>query len=117
MQTQAELQAEREYTAHVQQILYEVIAQSEKHAGFQDDTIRMMLADAWDELRMRPTALSPQDLEQLNTEIDRFLARKSFSEGQAERYRKMLLKPFFARVDFREEGENGPDKIVIGLYS
>ncbi len=117
MHSQAELKSEREYTAHVQQILYGVIAQSEKHAGFQDDTIKMMLADAWDELRMRPTALSPQDLEQLNTEIDRFLARKSFSESQAERYRKMLLKPFFARVDFAESGGDGTEKIVIGLYS
>ncbi len=66
MHSQADLKNEREYTAHVQQILYGVIAQSEKHAGFQDETIKMMLSDAWDELRMRPTALSPQDLEQLN---------------------------------------------------
>ena len=116
MHSQADLKNEREYTAHVQQILYGVIAQSEKHAGFQDETIKMMLSDAWDELRMRPTALSPQDLEQLNTEIDRFLARKSFSESQAERYRKMLMKPFFARVDFAEAG-GGTEKIVIGLYS
>jgi len=117
MPRQTELRQEREYTAYVQQVLYQVIAQSQQHASFQNETIRMMLTDAWEELRMRPTALSPQDLDQLNPEIDRFLARRSFSEGRAEQYEKMLLKPFFARVDFREDGENGAEKIVIGLYS
>ena len=46
---------------------------------------------------MKPTALSPQDLEQLSTEIDRYLVRKNFSEEVARRYERMLLNPFFAR--------------------
>ena len=65
MDYEAELAREREYTARVQQILCAVIENTRGHAEFKSDTIRMILADAWDELRMKPTALSPRELEQL----------------------------------------------------
>ncbi len=117
MPYQIELEQEREYTARVQQLLYAVIKVSRGNAEFQDDTIRMMLNDAWEELRMKPTALSQQDLDQLNAEIDRFVARRTFSENRASQYEKMLKNPFFARIDFKEEGEEQLEKIVIGLYS
>jgi prevent-host-death family protein len=76
----AELERERAYTARVQQLLYAVIQKTRGFTKFHDQTIRDMLSDAWEELRMKPTALSPQDLEQLSTEIDRYLVRKNFSE-------------------------------------
>ncbi len=117
MTYQAELEQEREYTARVQQLLYAVIKVSRGNAEFQDDSIRMMLTDAWEELRMKPTALSQQDLDQLNAEINRFVARRTFSENRASQYEKMLKNPFFARIDFKEEGEEQLEKIVIGLYS
>ena len=117
MDYQTELEQEREYTARVQQLLYAVIQISRGNAAFQDDTIRMMLTDAWEELRQKPTALSQQDLDQLNAEINRFIARRTFSENRAAQYEKMLKNPFFARIDFREEGVDAPEKIVIGLYS
>ncbi len=113
----AELERERAYTARVQQLLYAVIQKTRGFTKAHDQTIRDMLSDAWEELRLKPTALSPQDLEQLSTEIDRYLVRKNFSEEVARRYERMLLDPFFARIDFREDGENAPEKIVIGLYS
>ena len=112
-----ELQAEREYTARVQQLLLAVIEQSTQISGSHSEAVRMIVADAWEELRMKPTALSPQDLEQLSAEIDRYLVRKSFTDNLAERYRRMLMNPFFARVDFVEEGATEVEKIVIGLYS
>lgn len=112
-----ELELERAYTARVQQLLYAVIQKTRGFTKFHDQTIRDMLSDAWEELRLKPTALSPQDLEQLSTEIDRYLVRKNFSEEIARRYERMLLNPFFARIDFLERGESAPDKIVIGLYS
>ncbi|NLG25586.1 MAG: AAA family ATPase [Clostridiales bacterium] len=111
-----EMQAERAYLRDVQRMLLLVIGQSKEQAGFQDETMRMMLADAWDELRMKPTALSPQDLMQLNAELDRFTARKIFSQDRAARYQRMLMAPYFARVDFAEDGEE-VERIVIGLYS
>ncbi len=117
MSYEIELQQEREYTARVQQLLYAVIKVSRGNAEFQDDTIRMMLNDAWEELRMKPTALSQQDLDQLNAEINRFIARRTFAENRASQYEKMLKNPFFARIDFKEEGEEQLEKIVIGLYS
>ena len=113
----AELERERAYTARVQQLLYAVIQKTRGFTKFHDQTIRDMLSDAWDELRMKPTALSPQDLEQLSTEIDRYLVRKNFSEEMARRYERMLMSPFFARIDFRERGEKVVERIVIGLYS
>lgn len=116
MDYHSELEQEREYTARVQQMLCAVIQVSRGNAEFQDDTIRMMLTDAWEELRMKPTALSQQDLDQLNAEIDRFIARRTFAENRAAQYEKMLKNPFFARIDFREDGEEAAEKIVIGLY-
>ena len=120
---QAELAREREYTQMVQQLLYSVISASRGNAQFQDESIQMILNDAWEELRLKPTALSQQDIDQLQTEINRFAARKSFSETRATQYERMLANPFFARVDFTEETDGGPagkpekEKIVIGLYS
>ena len=117
MTYEAELDRERAYTARVQQLLASVIAMNRENAVFQDDTIRMILADTWDELRMKPTALSPWDLDQLNAELSRFVARRSFSADRAAQYEKMLGNPFLARIDFAEDGEESADKIVIGLYS
>ncbi len=117
MQNQEELLREREYTAHVQQLLYAVIGQSRDFNGQHNQAIRQLLADAWDELRLKPTALSEKDLEQLSIDLDRYTARKAFNEDLVRRSEKMLLSPFFARVDFAEEGTDGSEKIVIGLYS
>ena len=117
MDYEAELAQEREYTARVQQILCAVIENTRDHAEFKSDTIRMILADAWDELRMKPTALSPRELEQLDIEVSRFAAQRDFAENRAKQYEKMVSEPFFARIDFTEEGESGVEKVVIGLYS
>ncbi len=112
-----QLRAEQEYTQRVQQLLLAVIEQSTSISESHAEAVHMIVADAWDELRMKPTALSPQDLEQLSAEVDRYLARKSFTDDLAARYRRMVMTPFFARVDFTEEGEETLEKIVIGLYS
>ena len=117
MDYEAELAREREYTARVQQILCAVIESTRDHAEFKSDTIRMILADAWDELRMKPTALSPRELEQLDIEVSRFAAQRAFAENRARQYEKMVSEPFFARIDFAEEGESETEKVVIGLYS
>ena len=65
------LRAEQEYTQRVQQLCSlrhrAVHGISASHA----EAVHMIVADAWDELRMKPTALSPQDLEQLSAEVDR----------------------------------------------
>jgi len=117
MEHRDELLQEREYAAHVQQLLYAVINQSEDFNGQHSQTIRALLADAWEELRLKPTALSAKDLEQLSIDLDRYVARKAFNEDMVRRYERMLLTPFFARVDFAEEGAQESEKIVIGLYS
>ena len=112
-----ELQAERAYTERVQRLLLAVIEQSQELSGSHAESIRMILADAWEELRLRPTAISPEEMQQLATEVDRFTARKKFVEDMAERSRKMLMNPFFARIDFVEKGSDELERIVIGLYS
>ena len=117
MDYEAELMREKEYTARVQQILCAVIESMRSHAEFKSETIHMILADAWDELRMKPTALSPRELEQLDIEVSRFAAQRAFNENRVRQYEKMISEPFFARIDFTEAGEAGPEKIVIGLYS
>ena len=112
-----DLEAERAYTARVQQLLLALIEQSQEISGSHAESIRMIIADAWDELRLRPTALSPEDMQQLSTEVDRYALRQQFAQDMAERSRRMLMNPFFARVDFVEQGADEVERIVIGLYS
>ena len=117
MEQLKDFRQEQEYTARVQQLMLAIIEQADKLSGSHSESIRAIIADAWEELRVRPTQLSVQDLEQLSVEVDRFHARREFTHAMAERYRRMLMNPFFARVDFVEQGSNELEKIVIGLYS
>ncbi len=112
-----EFKREQEYTTQVQQLMLAIIEQADRISGSHSESIRAIIADAWEELRVRPTQLSVQDMEQLAVEVDRFAARREFTMELAERYRRMLMNPFFARVDFTEEGTDELEKIVIGLYS
>ncbi|MDO4547659.1 MAG: AAA family ATPase [Clostridia bacterium] len=101
----------------MQQLLACAIHKYQSDSQFHDESIRMMLSDAWEELRMKPTALSAQDLMQLSFEINRTIARKSLIGDLSARYERMLLNPFFGRIDFQEDGRDEVEKIVIGLYS
>ena len=111
------MQAEREYTRKVQQRLIQLMNEEQELSGRHEESIMMILEDAWDELRLRPTAISPEELQQLASEVNRFTLRKQFAKTQAQQARQMLMRPFFARVDFLEDGESEQDKIVIGRYS
>lgn len=115
--SESELLREQKYTARVQQLLLAAIEASRENAKEHISSIKQLLADAWEELRMKPTALSEQDMEQISGEVDRYLARKALNDDIARRYERMLMSPFFARVDFKEEGTDNTEKIVIGLYS
>ena len=117
MEQRKDFQQEQAYTAKVQQLMLALIEQADRISGSHSESIRAIIADAWEELRVRPTQLSVQDLEQLSVEVDRFAARREFTLELADRYRRMLMNPFFARVDFIEEGADELEKIVIGLYS
>ncbi|MBQ3424302.1 MAG: AAA family ATPase [Clostridia bacterium] len=117
MEQLSPLQQEQAYTARVQQLLLALIERAQLISSDHLQSIHAIVADAWEELRVKPTALSEEDLEQLSTEVDRFVVRREFADDQARRARQMLMNPFFARVDFREEGTEPPEKIVIGLYS
>ena len=117
MENLRELQAEQAYTVRVQQLLLKLIEQAQEISRDHLKSIQAIVADAWEDLRVKPTALSEEDLEQLSTEVDRFAVRREFTDNLAERSRCMLKNPFFARVDFIEQGTDQVEKIVIGLYS
>lgn len=117
MEQLSELGREQAYTVRVQQLLLALIERAQVISSDHLESIHAIVADAWEDLRVKPTALSEEDLEQLSAEVDRFVARRQFADSLAERSRRMLLNPFFARVDFMEDGEDGAEKIVIGLYS
>lgn len=40
-----------------------------------------------------------------------------FAKNLMEKYRRLLHSPYFARVDFTEQGEAAPEAVYIGLYS
>ena len=112
-----DLLEEQAYTARVQQLLLALIEQAQEISSDHLRSIQAIVADAWEDLRVKPTALSEEDLEQLSAEVDRFVVRREFTESLAERSRRMIQNPFFARVDFIEQGSDQVEKIVIGLYS
>ena len=112
-----DLLEEQAYTARVQQLLLALIEQAQEISSDHLRSIQAIVADAWEDLREKPTALSEEDLEQLSAEVDRFVVRREFTESLAERSRRMIQNPFFARVDFIEQGSDQVEKIVIGLYS
>jgi len=111
-----ELLREQEYTRYVQSVLLKAIENNTSCGEMSISAIKQLLADAWEELRLKPTALSEQDMQQIAGEVDRYLARKAFNDDLSSRYRRMLNEPFFGRVDFTEDGGT-PEKTVIGLYS
>ena len=111
-----ELREEQAYTARVQQLLLALIEQARVISTDHLQSIQAIVADAWEDLRVKPTALSEEDLEQLSAEVDRFVVRRQFADSLAQRAERMLMNPFFARVDFAEDG-GAPERIVIGLYS
>ena len=113
----ADLEREQAFTARVQRLLLQAVEQAQVNSAEHLKSIQAIVADAWEDLRVKPTALSEEDLEQLSTEVDRFAARRDFANTMAERARRMLLNPFFARVDFVEAGQEEIERIVIGLYS
>ena len=115
--SESELRREQEYTEKVQQLLLAAIANSSDSSRDHISSIKQLMADAWEELRLKPTALSEQDMQQLAGEVDRYLARKALNDNLVRRYEQMLKNPFFARVDFQEEGQSESEKIIIGLYS
>ena len=112
-----ELREEQAYTARVQQLLLALIEQARVISTDHLQSIQAIVADAWEDLRVKPTALSEEDLEQLSAEVDRFVVRRQFADSLAQRSERMLMNPFFARVDFAEGEDGEPEKIVIGLYS
>lgn len=40
-----------------------------------------------------------------------------FTKSLLEKYKRLLYSPYFARVDFREDCDEAPEKMYIGLYS
>ena len=96
MENNRELLQEREYTAKVQQLLYAVIQQSVELSGAHTESVRAILADAWEELRLKPTAISQQELDQLATDINHYLVRKSFTDDQGRPGRKRSSSAFTA---------------------
>ena len=117
MENLRDLREEQAYTVRVQQLLLALIDQAQEISRDHLESIHAIVADAWEDLRVKPTALSEEDLEQLSAEVDRFVARREFTDSLAERSKRMLRNPFFARVDFIEKGARQVEKIVIGLYS
>ena len=117
MEELRDFREEQAYTERVQRLMLAIIEQADRISGSHSESIRAIIADAWEELRVRPTQLSAQDLEQLSVEVDRFVMRREFTMQMAQRYRRMLMNPFFARVDFVEKSESEIERIVIGLYS
>ena len=79
-----ELREEQAYTARVQQLLLALIEQARVISSDHLQSIQAIVADAWEDLRVKPTALSEEDLEQLSAEVDRFVVRRQFADSACD---------------------------------
>ena len=57
-----ELREEQAYTVRVQQLLLALIERAQVISNDHLQSIQAIVADAWEELRVKPTALSEEDL-------------------------------------------------------
>ena len=117
MNQQQEMRKERIALEQVKMRLIDTIDASRALSSQHEESLRRITADAWEDLRVRPTAISQMEMQQLATEYDRFTARKAFAEEEARRAEKMLPKPYFGRIDFQEDGASAPEQIRVGLYA
>ena len=113
MNQQQEMRNERIALEQVKMRLIDTIDASRALSSQHEESLRRITADAWEDLRVRPTAISQIEMQQLATEYDRFTARKAFAEEEARRAEKMLPKPYFGRIDFREDGASAPEQIRV----
>ncbi len=75
----------------------------------------------WEEVRCAPTGLS--DLEdaaqlwQYQVSISNQARKYKFSSDKIGRLERMRQNPYFARIDFIEEGEEKAEEIYIGIFN
>ncbi len=75
----------------------------------------------WEEVRCAPTGLS--DLEdaaqlwQYQVNISNQARKFKFSSDKVSRLERMRQSPYFARIDFIEEGEEKEEHIYIGIFN
>ena len=65
MENLKDLREEQAYTAKVQRQLLKLIEQAQEISRDHLQSIQAIVADAWEDLRVKPTALSEEDMEQL----------------------------------------------------
>ena len=111
MNQEREMRAEREYLERVKMRLLDTIDEARALSSEHAESIRMITADAWEELRVRPTQISQMEMQQLATECDRFSARKAFAEEEARRAEKML--PFRVRRKNRIAPPKAAGRMII----
>ncbi|MCQ2438068.1 MAG: AAA family ATPase, partial [Clostridia bacterium] len=101
--------------ALIRKRLAEILEEARSSSADHMEAMRAITADAWEDLRLRPTEVSVEEMQQLAAEIDRYAARRKFLEDDASAAIKMLKAPFFGRVDF-EEKNCAPTSYYIGMH-
>lgn len=73
----------------------------------------------WEEVEGAPNNLKELDqlvqAKQYLDELKRQEQRSEFYSRQVKKLEKMLISPYFGRIDFLEEGESNEEKIYIGI--
>ena len=96
MNQEREMRAEREYLERVKMRLLDTIDEARALSSEHAESIRMITADAWEELRRAPDADFPNgNAAATATECDGFSARKAFAEEEARQCGKNAAKALF----------------------
>ncbi len=110
--------------ANLERVADEIRVQLEKGqssvSNFKKEAIRMQ-KEMWEDVKCTPTDLF--DLEdatqiwQFQTSIANQAKKYKFAYDTVGRLERMYLSPYFARIDFLEDGEENPEKIYIGIHN
>ena len=89
-----ELREGQAYTARVQQLLLALIEQARVISTDHLQSIQAIVADAWEDLRVKPTALSEEDLEQLSAEVSSSRSQPTDASGKFSPSNSLDLNTF-----------------------
>lgn len=109
-------QVERQRLENVEEIIRKKLQeQGDERQNFRNDVIAIQKS-MWEEVNPTPTDLDDlANVWQTQVDIDRRGRNLRFVGAQIRKLERMLLSPYFGRIDFRENQEDAAEKIYIGI--
>ncbi|WP_310832911.1 RNA polymerase recycling motor HelD [Paenibacillus pedocola] len=118
----SEWQAEQERVTGITKLLTARIRQLSEELGLHRSDVVDMRKDFWEEVTVNFS--SPDDLGETSTSLRQQAQilnereRHHLQSSKAlKKYKKLVVSPYFGRIDFSDSGDSGAEKIYLGIGS